>query len=65
MKNFFLGFAACYLLGAVSFAGSASRAMPFVTTAGDIYYGALWPLAPLSVWLNRDIYPIPAWAIRT
>jgi len=63
MKRFWLGFGICYLIGAVSFGLAARRAMPFVTVVGDIYYGALWPLSPLSVGLGRDLYPIPKWMI--
>ncbi len=64
-KHFAAGFAACYLMGATFFAGSIYRAMPCaMSVPGAVYYGALWPLAPLSVWMNRDLYPIPAWSFN-
>lgn len=62
MRKFTAGFAACYLIGAALLAASGFRAIPCMTPSGALYYGALWPLAPLSVALNRSLYPIPAWA---
>ena len=58
-KKFWMGFGACYLMGAVIMAGSMYRAMPCVNLFGASYYGAIWPLSPLSVWINMDLYPIP------
>ena len=59
-----VGFAACYLMGAVLFATAGFRAIPCMTKAGSLYYGALWPLSPLSVAVNRPLYPIASWACR-
>lgn len=60
-RQFWMGFLACYLMGAIFFGVSIQR-MPAVNWAGSFYYGALWPLTPLSVALDTDLFPIPAWA---
>lgn len=62
MKRSLCGFAVCYLLAASLFAVAGVRSIPCMTFTGAAYFGALWPLSPLSVALNRDLYPIPAWA---
>lgn len=63
-KAILTGFGACYLMGTVLFAVAGVKAIPCMTPVGSLYYGALWPLSPLSVALNRDLYPIPAWACK-
>lgn len=62
MKRTAYGFALCYALAALLFAMAGLRGIPCMTHLGAAYYGALWPLSPLSVALDRDLYPIPAWA---
>lgn len=64
MKKYLLGFAACYLFGGVCFASAGYVAIPCMTAAGAVYYGGIWPLAPLSVAMKRDLYPIPMWACK-
>lgn len=62
LKQTVKGFALCYLMGAALFAAAGTNVAPCMTFPGAVYYGALWPLSPLSVALNKDLYPIPAWA---
>lgn len=63
-KGFLIGCGAVYFLGAVVFGLAAHKAMPFVNLLGDIYYGAIWPLTPLSVATGHNLYPIPDWVFR-
>jgi hypothetical protein len=58
-RTFAAGFVCCYLVGALIMGSSMYRVMPCLNLFGATYYGALWPLAPLSVAINRPLYPIP------
>lgn len=60
MKKFALGMLTAYVLTGLLFASAAPR-LPALNWKGVAYYGATWPAWPLSVALNRQIIPIPAW----
>jgi hypothetical protein len=61
-RAFIAGFAACYLISAVAFAAAGYRVIACMTRPGAVYYGALWPLSPISVAIDRSLYPIASWA---
>ena len=62
MRPFLIGFAACYLLGAVVEYGRLSQ-LPFVTPAGAAFLSAVWlPYAALPAQMAADL--TPEWVTR-
>jgi hypothetical protein len=62
MSGFWKGVLTLYILAAILFGAVANRTMPAVNQKGLVFYGALWPVWPLSIAINRKIIDMPMWA---
>lgn len=62
MKNFILGFMTLYLSMAIVFGIGIKQVIPPINTYGQFYYGAIWPIWPISAMVDKDLAPIPQWA---
>lgn len=62
MKKFILGFMTLYISMAIVFGVGVKRAIPPINIQGQIYYGTIWPIWPISAMVNKDLAPIPSWA---
>jgi hypothetical protein len=61
MSGFWKGVLTLYILTGILFGAVANRTFPAVNQKGMVFYGALWPVWPLSIALNRKIIDIPMW----